>query len=187
MNVKNIAKSVASLVNNEEVVTALQSESTIPSSVQSDIDLIVNCINLTLTNIASNYVRLYACKEVTSVSKLIQYSDLCDNTINDIVSIKTKWGEPVPFTVTPTGIVVKNGVFDVKFTYFPESVGLNDTIVDFKTKINDMVIIYGAVSEYLYAKGVYDDAVIWEDRFKTQLSTLTHIHKQVKLKNRDWV
>jgi hypothetical protein len=106
--------------------------------------------------------------------------------IYDIVSVKTLSGKDINYVLTTNGIVVKSGTYIVKYTYFPKDVGYDDVISNFPTKVSERIFVYGVVSEYLYVKGVFDEAQMWEERFKNEMQSLIRPQKSAKLKMSRW-
>lgn len=185
MIVKNIIKKVVNLTGNNALSEAIESNS-FSSEQQQEINLLVDCVNLTNSNIATNYVKLYATKKITNYSDIINYSNIANNMIYDIVSVKTLSGKDVNFALTTSGIVVKNGTYIVKYTYFPKDVDYDDTITNYPIKVSERVFVYGVISEYLYIKGVFDEAQMWEERFKNEIISTLRQQKNTKLKMSRW-
>ena len=185
MIVKNIIKKVANLTGDTILRDAIESN-TLSTEQQKEISLLVDCVNLTNSNIATNYVKLYATKKIVSYSDLITYSSITNETIYDIVSVKNSYGKDVNFSLTTSGIEVKAGTYYVRYTYFPKDVEYEDEITNFPLKISERIFVYGVVSEYLYVKGVFDEAQMWEEKFKLEMKNTQRQQKNLKIKSSRW-
>lgn len=184
MLVKNIIKKVLNLTHNYELAEALDGELT--TTQENEKKLMVDCVNLTNCNIATNYVKLYAVKKVRNSSGTITYSSVTSKTIFDIVSVKTVTGTSIDFDLNTGGIVTKVGDVVIKYTYFPDDLLYDDAIDNYPTKINERIFVYGVMAEYLYVKGVFDEAQMWEEKFKLELQSCLRPQRNAKIKRRRW-
>ncbi len=184
MLVKNIIKKVLNLTHNYELAGAIDGE--LITQQENEKKLLVDCVNLTNCNIATNYVKLYAVTKVRNIRGVIPYSSVTSKTIFDIVSIKTNTGTSIDFQLTSDGIVTKAGDIVIKYTYFPDDLTYDDAISDYPTKINERIFVYGVTAEYLYAKGVFDEAKMWEEKFKSELQSCLRPQRNTKIKRRRW-
>ena len=185
MLVKDIIKKVVNYTNNFDLFKAVES-GTFTEEQTKEINLLVDCVNLTNSNIAANYVKLYDTKSLKVRDGLIPFSELSAQTIYDIVSVKDVNGRTVDFDILNNGLSVKVKEAIVKFTYFPEDVKYEDELTNFKIKINERIFVYGVISEYLYVKGVFDEAEIWEEKFKNELKNCLRTVKSHRTAKRRW-
>ena len=186
MLVKEIIKKVLNYTGNYELSNAIESGE-YTTTQQRDIDLLVDCINLTNSNIATNYVKLIKSKKVQNTTGIISYSKVTNEMIFNIISVTTSGGEKVNFTVKNDGIETKKGEVIIKYSYFPADVQLEDSILIYPTKVNERIFVFGVISEYYYAKGVFDEAQIWEEKFKLEMRNIMRIPTCRIIKKRRWV
>lgn len=185
MKVKNIIKKVANLTNNADLVKAIDNNQ-FSTEQQKEINLLVDCVNLTSCNIATNYVKIYEVKTIKNNKNIISFSDITKNMIYDIVSVKNPFGKNVEFTITANGIIAKGDTVSIKYSIFPTDVDFEDDVNNFPIKVAERNFVYGVLSEYLYAKGVFDEALVWEERFKNEMINIVRVQKSVIFKNRRW-
>lgn len=183
MKVKNIIKKATAIIDNN-LFDAIEKGS-VSELQQKEINSLVNCVNLTISNISSNYYKLYDVVEVENFNGIIPYSKITDKVIFDIVSIKNASGNQL-FTVKTDGIYTVKGKLLVKYTYFPSDVDYDDEITCFPVKVSERVIVYGVLSEYLYIKGIFDEAMVWEERFKNEMRSVHRPQKNINLRKRNW-
>lgn len=184
MLVKEILKKVVNYTCNYELYDAI-SKDTFSDSQQKEINLLIDCVNLTNCNIATNYVKLIDSKEMYN-SGTINYSKITNQTIYDIISVKSKSGKVLDYVLTSSGINTSIGFVTVKYSYFPADLEYGDTLTNFPTKINERIFVYGVISEYLYVKGVFDEARVWEEKFKLEIQSLLRQQNPKIIKQRRW-
>lgn len=184
MLVKNIIKKVAKLINNADIASAIDNNS-FSDAQQKEITLLVDCVNLTNANIATNYVKLYDVKNINNTNGVVNFSKITSDAIFDIVSVK-HGGKDVAFSITSSGVLTKKGELTIKYTYFPKDLGYEDSVENYPTKICERNFVYGVISEYLFAKGVFDEALVWEERFKNEMKTATRPQKTILIKKGRW-
>lgn len=189
MNVKEIIKLACTYLQlNDLLETNVLGGVKIATDYQNQqIDLLLQCVNLTSSVIASDYIRLYKTKAFTTQDGILQYSQIGPETINQIHSVKNKKGDVLVFKTFSDYLKTAKGDIFVNYSYLPEPVLLNDSITDFNIKISTRVFSYGVASEYSFIKSVYDDANIWENRFKTALMMAGSKKSGIKIAPRRWL
>jgi len=185
MEVKNIIKKVAALTNNIELVNAIENNNFTPEQ-QEEINLLVDCVNLTNSNIAANYIKIFNIKKINNNKGTISFSSISTDLIYEVVSVKDSSGKDVNFTITPSGIITKTGEVSIRYSYFPKDVEFSSVITNYPTKISERNFVFGVISEYLYVKGVFDEALVWEERFKNEMQSLVRTQKSIVTKSRRW-
>lgn len=186
MLVKEIIKKVVNFTNNYELSKSMElGEYT--DTQQREIDLLVDCVNLTNSNIATNYIHLIKTKDVYNGTGTIQYSKITNEMIYNIISVTTKLGTKIDFNVRSEGIETKMGDVRITYSYFPSDVNLEDKILSYPTKVNERIFVFGVISEYYYAKGVFDEAQIWEEKFKLEMRNLMRSPSTKTIKKRRWL
>ena len=185
MEVKNIIKKVCNLLGDSALLTAIDAN-TFTEEQQKEINLLTECVNLTNANIATNYVRLTDSKSINNYYGKVQYSAISNRAIFNIVSVKNDRNKDIDFSLNQSGLSADKGMIKIRFTYFPDNVCYDDEISDYPTKISERDFVYGTLSEYLYAKGVFDEAQMWEERFKTEMQSKLRPQKQINMKVSRW-
>lgn len=148
-------------------------------------DLLVKCFNFVLNTLCSEYLKLKDKVVVHTNTGKIAYSEISDFNILNIISIEDDMGNSVPFADYGGEVVLSAiGRYKITYTYCFDD-------MDIDTSINEITIpaktlAYGVASEYLYINKLYDDAAIWDTRFKNSLSNLLSNKKQLYIKPRRW-
>lgn len=187
MEVKNIVKKVLIMIQNDSLADKISQESyTLTTDEQKEIDLIINSINLTQQNIATKYYSLIDVVKVTNSTGEIKYSDITSQHIYNILSVKNAKNANLKYVLKPTSIVTNVGDNVIKYSYFPQDVTINDNLSVLSVKISERAILYGSISEYLFVKGIFDEAEMWEKKFKDEVNQIINIRKNAFIPPRTW-
>lgn len=176
MKVKDVVKSVLTLVQNDTLYLKLDNMDSCTSEEKKEINFIVECVNLTIQNIATNYIPVIAESKISSNGE-IPYSKITTNQIYNIICVKDDKNKKITFTQKPQGIVTSNGDIVIKYSFFPQKLAIDDNIDYFKTKVNLRAILYGAMDEYLLAKGNFTESDIWNERFLKEVQSIISYKK----------
>ena len=189
MIVKDVIKQVAINLGLNDLLetTALDGEQTITEEEQCEINKLISCCNLVVNQIASEYVTLKDEVKLTSNTGTIAYSKITNKILVDILSVK-KNGAYVKFNCKPTNLETVEGELEIEFAYQPNMATSISSQIDFNDfKINSRVIAYGVTAEYCFINSMYDDAAIWDNRFKNSLINVLRPRREIKIKKRLWV
>lgn len=153
---------------------------------KSDIDrLLLRCANNCLDEITSEYIPLKEIKTVTAKDGRITYAQL-GTAVYDVTEVKRQ-GVKENFELLPSYIVVKSdGEYEVSYYTRPNTLTLSDD-VPISLHLTPRVISYGIAAEYLLISGFYEEAAMYDRRFKDALIRLTGGDKNRKVKRRRWL
>ncbi|MEG1528005.1 MAG: hypothetical protein RR248_04050 [Clostridia bacterium] len=133
---------------------------------QKPLSLLCECANLTLAEIACDYIQL-CYKEVIVSNGIIDYKAFTKDVLSVLRIEDNK--QKIKFRYTSSGVETdKGGKFEVIYTYKPKKCGFLDE-VEKSVAITDRLIAYGIASEYCLLSGMYDEASIWDKRYKDAL------------------
>ena len=190
MKAKEILKNVCVYLGKEEILSSSIFEENgeeLTEEQMAEVNKIIKCINLVQEEIATEYLRVLKEKEVTLTNGEIDARNI-DENIFEIISIKNKFGKSLKYKYVNGKIVCLTNKAIITYSTYPKSVvGLEDDVESFAGKISARVLGYGVASEYCYLEMLYDDATIWETRFKNALLVLARKKGEIKLKKRGWL
>ena len=189
MLAKNVIKNVATYLNLTNLLNSvfLDGDNQPTKQDEAEINTLLSCLNLVINQVATEYINLKNKIKISSISGKIYYSALSSNVVVDVLTV-TKNGSPVRFEVCADHIKTVSGDLEVEFVYQPSSCSSVLSNIDFENfKINERVLSYGVVAEYCFLNGNYDDAAIWDNRFKNSLSNLNRARREIKIKQRLWI
>ena len=151
--------------------------------VLDSLNLVIRCANLSLAEIATDYVPLVVTEMVTVADGFLSFSNLSKNIL-DVVRITCK-GMEIKFKFRPNGLVLPSGRYQIEYRYLPNATNFEDEIEYKIALISARIVAYGAIAEYFIISGLQDEAVLWDGRYRMALlnaSTKT----EKKIKRRRW-
>lgn len=157
---------------------------TASDAVIKNVELLLKCTNLIVDTICSEYIKLKDSTFVHTVDGRIGYSDISENQIYNIIGVEDSFG-PVQFSDFNSEVCVDNpGRYKVTYLYSISNLNYDSDLSIFRLPTKD--IAYGVISEYLYIEKLYDDAAIWDKRFKSTILNLLSNKKRLYIKPRRW-
>ena len=188
MEIKNVIKLACLFLGKDdyENLSSLGGTQTETDAETKDLNFLLRCLNLTYQEIASDYIPLFATDTVETSSGKIVFSKLTKK-LNEIKSVSEN-GFRVKYMLYPDYIKTDAKTVDITYSYLPaELTTLTSTLETFTNKVSEMVLAYGTAMEYCFISGLYDDATMWEKRFKDALEIKAAKKSEKKLPNRRWI
>ena len=188
MQVKEILKLACSFLGKEELLDCEYFEENgeeITESVSKELDKLLTCLNVVTEEVAMSYLPLIKQKEVTFVNGKISVLDI-DENIASIISIKNKSGRNLKYKYVSDEIVCLTTKAIVTYKVYPSHLNLDGTAETFGNRLSARILAYGVASEFAYSEMLYDDATIWENRFKNALLYSSEKKGELNLKQRGW-
>ena len=186
MLVKDVVVQVLNILQNYEMVETLNSGLELNETQTEELGLLVMCVNLVNNIIATDYIKLKETVSLHNTNGKIRYADITNRNILDIVSISDDYGNSLRFKSDYDGVITKKGKVKICYAFIPNSLNLDDEI-DYKTHMTERVFSYGVLAEYFFVKGNFDDASIWDIRFKQALQSVRRSLKDVRVLKREWI
>ena len=75
---------------------------------------------------------------------------------------------------------------DVEVIYSTPALELKED-EEFTSNLPERIFAYGVAREYFFIKNLYEDANIWEERFKGSLQIMLRRKSEVKIPRRSWI
>jgi len=183
MTVKDIIKVQALLVGRQDVFDYLSGKTESPDTATiKAVDLMVNCVNLILSELACTYIPMTT--TFTATDSEIVFANLPERIL-EIQSVKDKSGREKSYKFTPEKISGLNKGDVLIYSYLPSNYGLDEKIGYNETQISNRVLAYAVASEYLLTERAFDEAVMWRNRYVNELSDSIKV-KNSKIKARRW-
>lgn len=188
MKAKEILKNVCVYLGKEELLASniFNEDGEEPEKQDlSDLNLMLNSLNYAIYDIA-DYIPVCKEKEVTLVNGEVLLHDIDDN-IKEIISVKTKAGRTLKYKYIENKLICLATNVVIRYMAYPkEATTIEDDVEDFGGRVSARIVAYGTASEYCLLQMLYDDASIWENRFKNAMLTAMRKKGEIKLKNRGW-
>ena len=189
MIAKDVIKNVATFLGLTDLLnTTLLDGANVPDENETkEINILIACCNMVLNQVASEYVTLKQKVNLTSNTGVIKYSSISSKIIVDVLKVKLN-GVEVPFNCAPENLETSPGNLEIEFAYQPTNCTNVNSQIDFNNfKLSSRVMAYGVAAEYCFINGNYDDALIWDNRFKTSLTNINRSRREMKIKQRLWI
>lgn len=151
---------------------------------EKDLEQVLCCANYICEEIAADYINLKASQRFNSAAGQIIYSAF-EHIPIDIYSVR-QGGEDVPFQLFPRHLETAAGEIEVRYTYKPQKKELDD-FLDFDARLSARAAAYGTAAEYSLMKGLYEESVIWDKRYKDSLFSALKTKKSINMPKRSWV
>lgn len=148
--------------------------------------LFVKCANLVQSELAEQYFPLTTTETIQVKDSLIDYKQLTKSIV-EVISITYKGGK-INFKALASFVKLSINSGDVEITYHyrPESTKFNENMIFGTTKIDVRIIAYAIAAEYCLIKGNFEDASIWDSRYKSALQSISSINREIRVKRRGW-
>ncbi|MBE7075291.1 MAG: hypothetical protein E7376_04865 [Clostridiales bacterium] len=188
MTAKEIIKNVCIYLGKEEILNSSFFETDgqeITTAIEQDLNKILKCLNYITEELATEYFSLTKKKEIKLASGTIIVKDIDDN-IYEVLSVKTRSGKTLRYQIVDNKLICLANCVQITYKVYPNQIGLNDKAEDFNGKISARIIAYGVASEYCFLDMLYDDAALWENRYKNALLVAQRKKGEIKLKKRGW-
>lgn len=192
MKIRDIAELAAVLLQRHDIINTnvfMQTEENdlVKNEIDSnrDLRLLIRCVNLVVKEIACDYIPLLHTQKMTAVDGKIPYTQF-EKTLLEIKSVKDEGGNSVRYFTLPDCVAVEDGNFEVSYAFIPKDKAFFDDLDFAGTKASDRVFAYGAAAEFCLISGMYDEALMWERRYKDALLVATRKNTEVIMPRRRW-
>lgn len=157
--------------------------SNLPSN-DDEINTIIKCINMIISEIASDYIPCEYKENIKVVNGVIPYDSLSKRLIN--LKNITKNHSKIGAKMLPSEILVKaEGEVNIEYYYMPDEVKLGDNI-ELSPRVTLMLLVYGVLGEYCLLQGRYEDARLYDKRYREMLKVACRVTKEIILKHGWW-
>lgn len=189
MTTKQVLEDVAIFLGKEDLLACpyfTGEESEISQEDQKELDMLNRCLNLITSEISTDYLPIYKTKEVIFENNKYNLSGI-DSNIYQIAKIEDEFGCQVRFKIY--GEEINANVTKAKITYtsFAEKCTLDGTVESFGGLMQARVLAYGTAMEYCFISSLFDDATLWESRYKNSLMVLSQKKHNLVMPKRRWL
>jgi len=144
---------------------------------------LVECSNLVLCELAEEYLPLTA-KETLYVNEIAPYSQFNKSPLQ-IISARQNGN--VKYIYRPDGVEFGiTGEVEVEYSYRPDKKEFLDEIEIGSTQLSERILSYGVCAEYCLLAGEYEEAQVWDKRYKDNLLGALSKKSEMSVKIRQW-
>ncbi len=182
MKVKDIVLAAAKAIGAEKEVELYLSGGATQSKC---VDVLLECFNRVENELALDYLPLIVEEKMSSVSGCIAYNDFGRSVVR-VIKVEDEWGNSLPFRLYANYLKTEAGKVNVSYTYTPEEKQIEEE-TDFTLFVSERLFVYGIAHEYCLASGLYEDAAIWDKKYKDAVAAAQRESGGKRIKGRVWV
>lgn len=178
------------LNNVTDYLTALDGEEElIDEDRPVELESLITLSNLVIRNVARKFAPLYFEEVLTSNENCEISFDNFSKSVNEVKMVTLNDGLSVTFRVFPEFIKVglPNTSYKVSYSYIPEEVRELDATLPLPTNITEDDLCFGVCAEYATMEMLYDEASVFESKFKESLIRSLIGKKEKQIKSRGWL
>lgn len=180
MSVKDIIILACDFTENKEIGEALENNSTLTDEQNAIVNDLVKCFNLINNEIASEYFPIIKCENAKTENFKINLSSL-SNSVLRVIAVQDYYGRKIKFKIYDDYIMAIANNVNVIYQSLPGNLSLSD---EFFTTLPNRVYAYGIAREYYFLQTLFDEADVWEERFKDVLSILQGKRNEIRMPQR---
>lgn len=187
MKTKEIISQALLFLNKEELLEFVpfgENENLTELQVK-EIEHLKKCFNLVYNEIATNFLPFVKEEEVEFQQGILPYNNLSESLV-EIKKLSAN-GKNIRYTLTSNGISANAKNAKIKYTYSPSELDFEDEVCLLGGKLQPRVFAYGIAMEYSLICGLYDEAEIWENRYKNALFEARSKKSEIRLPARRWI
>ncbi|MBQ9113425.1 MAG: hypothetical protein IJY05_00705 [Clostridia bacterium] len=182
MKVKECVEKAAMLLGIADEVCAYLNEG--DTQGQEQTERLVKCFNLVENELALDYLPLFAEQKVVNQNGKVDFLLLQKNVVR-IAGVKNKAGESVKFRLFPKYFEAPMGELTIIYSYTPPEKTL-DGESDYAT-LSARLFGYGMAMNYALIMGLYEEASVWDKKYKEALEAAYRIRGAAVIRSRRWV
>lgn len=152
---------------------------------QEKVNLLLHAFNLVENELALNYFPL-TYEEVweTGVGTIL-FSKFQKKVIR-ILKVQDALGNDVDFSLFPTYLKTQPGKVVVRYNYQPKEKKITDSC-EFELYVSARLMSYGINSAFCLASGLFEEANVWEKKYKQAIESAYKSAPCKRIRARRWV
>lgn len=183
MLVKDIIKLSCDFIEQQALAQKLEQGSTLESCEQEITDRLVKCFNLVNNEVASEFVPIKKIEQFDVANGKILLSQFSAKPYK-ILYVKNGLGRKMRFKQFDDHIFVLCKKAIVCYSILPPVLSITDQVDSF---LPERIFAYGVAREFLFMQSRFDDADIFEERFKNSLELICRLSPHGKMPRRRWL
>lgn len=184
---KDIIKLSATLLGLTDVIDQIEEPTNNTAKETSDkIEDLILFTNFVVREITKNYLPLSHTENIYSNENCqIPFINFSKTPIA-IKSIKNQSYQPVTFNLYPSFVKVgfPNQQYQITYNYIPNKIETIEQKLDLPFGLGYETVSYGVASEYALSRLLYDEADMWEGKFKNSLENIKSKHGERRFYSR---
>ena len=183
MSVKDIIILACEFTENQSLGQALENNSVLDEEQSEICDSLVKCFNLVNNEVASEYIPIVKWQRVSTTNFKVEYSSLSSKVLH-IISVRDSLGRKVKFKAYDSYLMAFANTVDIIYQAEPAELAIDS---EFYSTLPNRIYAYGIAREYYFQQTLFDEADIWEERFKNTLSIMARKRSETHIPKRRWL
>ncbi len=184
MLVKDVIIKACDFIDNDSLSELLKNNLSLSDELQDMLNKLIKCFNLVRNEIASEYLPIVKIDVVRPSQNKIELTALSSKLL-EVISIRDSKGHTLKYEIREDGIYLNsNEKVLIKYNSIPQELDLSG---EFNSFLPERVFAYGIVKEYYFMQTLYEDAKIWDERFKNSLQIIERKKSETIIPRRRWI
>ncbi len=176
MKVKDIIARALRITGRADVADALDSDAERTADGEEAVKTMLYCFNAVENELARSYFPLIYSEEVVAVSGRVSFADFTYCPVK-ITSVKSG-GKPLKYTLNPQYISADAEAVSVEYWYTPAQKDIDGDSAYDGTEVGELLVAYGAASEYCLINGESAAAELWESKYREAIDGSRRTHRR---------
>lgn len=146
---------------------------------------LVRCFNLVENELALDYLPLLAEEKIKTDTGAVYFTEF-SNAVSKIVKIVDCNGNSLPFKIFPEYLKTQAGEITITYAYAPKEKSISEES-DFKAYASVRLFAYGIACEYSLASGMFEEASVWDKKYKEAIRASYRANPAKVMSSRRWV
>ncbi|MBQ8684977.1 MAG: hypothetical protein IJ514_02250 [Clostridia bacterium] len=152
---------------------------------EADAKNLLRCFNLVENELALDYLPLVAEESFKTDTGAVYFSEF-SRSVSRILKVCDGSGNAVAFKIFPDYLKTQPDEVVVRYAYVPKEKGFTDES-DFKAYASVRLFAYGIAAEYSLASGLFEEAAVWDKKYKEAITAAYRSHPCKAMASRRWV
>lgn len=183
MKVKDVILKACDFIGKDDLSLVLSSSAQLSDEQQVLSDNLVKYFNLVRQEIANEFQPIMQAERFTVKNFKLSFSDF-SKSVQEIYAVKDKFGRNVNYKIFEDYIFVCGKDVEVIYSSAPEELSLEGEL---SSNLPERIFAYGVAREYYFIHNLYEDANIWEGRFKGALEIMLRRKSEIRIPQRRWI
>ncbi|MBO5240986.1 MAG: hypothetical protein J6B56_06180 [Clostridia bacterium] len=182
MTVKEIVLAAATELGILDTVNAYLSGTSTDG--EAEANALLRCFNLVENEVALDYLPLIAEEEVVTKTGVIYYSSLSREAAR-VLGVWDGAGNAATFKLFGEYLKTQPDRVRVRYTYIPSEKTFRDDS-DFALRASVRLFAYGIAAEYSLASGLFEEAAVWDRKYKEAIKAAYCGQPIRRIRSRRW-
>ena len=183
MKVKDVIIKACDFVGKAELALVIQQGTALTEKQQQECQQFLSHLNCIREEVESCYQPNLQSQKFSVKNFKIEFSAF-EKPLQEIYSIKDKFGRNVNYKIFDGYIFVCGKEVEVIYSSVITPLDMEG---EFSSNLQERIFAYGVAREYYFANNLYEDANMWEERFKGALEIMCSRKSVVKIPQRSWI